>query len=100
MVMLNGLDYPSLSGGETIMLVHRVFPTRHKKSHYAVPIGVTGKSYLLCRGIPTFGTHSTEHPLNVRGEPKPRSMCKLCTNMLQKHDYVSLPDEIESTIDL
>ena len=65
-----GPDSPSLSGGETIMFVHKVFPTRHKKSHYAVPIGVTGKSYLLCRGIPTFGTHAADHPLNARGEKK------------------------------
>ena len=87
--MSNGLDYPSLNGGETIMFVYKVFPKRHKKSHYAVPIGVTGKSYLLCRGIPTFGTHSTDHPVNTHGVLKPRDMCKLCANMLLKHDYVS-----------
>ncbi|QDP64045.1 MAG: hypothetical protein Tp1100DCM51572_42 [Prokaryotic dsDNA virus sp.] len=74
------------------MKVQKVFPSRNKKSHYAVPIGVTGKSYLLCRGLPTFGTHSTDHPLKANGEPKSREMCKLCANMLKKHAYVTLDE--------
>ncbi len=75
------------------MRVHKVFPRKQRKSHYAVPIGVTGKSYLLCKGIPTFGTHSTEPPLDREGVPKNRDMCKLCSNMLSKHRYIELEGE-------
>lgn len=74
------------------MKVRKVYPSRQRKAHYAVQIGVTGKSYFLCKGLPTFGTHKTEVPLDKNGNPKEREMCKLCANMAEKHKYVEIID--------
>ena len=72
------------------MKVRKVYPSRQRKSHYAVQIGVTGKSYFLCKGLPTFGNHTSEQPTDKHGNVKERDMCKLCANMAKKHKYVEI----------
>lgn len=72
------------------MKVRQVFPSRKKQWHYAVDIGVSGKSYLICKGIDTFGIYTSEQPIDKWGNFKEKEPCKMCVRMAEKHPYITV----------